>query len=56
MPVIGVFVVMFVTDLTGRVMLSVFCNKMPVVLGIFRLKGYAVGSGLKNPEIGWVNC
>ena len=52
MSVILIFVVMLVINLAGSVIQTVFCNKMPVVLGILRLKGYTVGSCLKNPEIG----
>lgn len=52
MSVIWIFVVMLVADLAGSVIRTVFCNKMPVVIGILRLKGYTVGSCLKNPEIG----
>ena len=35
MSVIWIFVVVLVVDLAGSVVQTVFCNKMPVVLGIF---------------------
>lgn len=53
--VIGILIMMFMTDLTGGEAGTFLTENVPIMLRIFRLKCYRVTSGLQDKKVRGIN-